>query len=489
MIKEGFRRFYVIFLAVLLILSVYLLVNRTHTAYPGMENVANSEADLFGCYEFDECLYMNPLSSFIPLKGFMPYVYGIGEDSLVIADTETGHLEQLPAQYEKTPVAKDELSSRTEFMLEASRFPNLSQYRERWLRAVFTGETGQQYDLYHLYQMDGEIWLVRLNSDRLWSIYKLRKTEKTNLADLEGALKARDSTPAELRQMAMRNVYDLARKGESLTLRDFDQFDSKAVGSGFMIMRYDVEGGCALTVHSDTPDSAPDYTRLSKRGCDPFDEALTVDIRAGTQAVAAYLNPLYSLRSLKIEDSHGGAAPRELIYEYNGYRYYLNTTRAAQVFITFENGERLPLKQALEERRLIVEDAVANGLYNVSMEPVDNPLGGAFSILHHPHKFAFDNEEFYPSASFMFVVYRENIATYFDIAELAEILALQDRSELAGKLRQIIRTNNLQVIAGKAYITEAGLAEAGIAIDIGWMLSSHTPVSFISGTTSLDWSS
>ena len=83
----------------------------------------------------------------------------------------------------------------------------------------------------------------------------------------------------------------------------------------------------------------------------------------------------------------------------------------------------------------------------------------------------------------MFVVYRDNFVTYFDIAELAEILALQDRSELAGKLRQIIsNSNNLPVIAGRTYITEAGLAEAGIAVDIGWELSSHTPVSFISAS-------
>lgn len=58
--------------------------------------------------------------------------------------------------------------------------------------------------------------------------------------------------------------------------------------------------------------------------------------------------------------------------------------------------------------------------------------------------------------------------------------ALQDRNQLAGKLRQIIKTNNLPVIAGKAYITEAGLAEAGIAAEIDWALSSHTPVSLIS---------
>lgn len=288
------------------------------------------------------------------------------------------------------------------------------------------------------------------------------------------------SAPAGLRQMTVRDVFDLARKGEFLTLRDFELFDGKDVGSGFYIMRYAIEGGCVLIVHCSTPDSAPNFVRLSKRGCDPFDEALTVDIRAGTRAVAAYLNPLHSPMSLKIEDSHRGAEPRELIYEYHGYRYYLNTTRADRVIITFDNGERLPLKQALHERRLLIEDAVANGLYNVFMEPNDNPLGGEFPILHHWHRFTIDHEEFYPSASFMFVVFQDDFTTYFDIQELADILELQCRSGLAAGLRQINYTTNLPVIAGKTYIKDTGLAEAGISVEVGWVFSSHTPVRFFS---------
>ncbi len=103
------------------------------------------------------------------------------------------------------------------------------------------------------------------------------KTGKTNLSDLERALGKRDNAPEGLRQMTLRGLYDLARKGDSLTLRELDRFDGRAVGSGFMIMRYDIKGGCVLTVHCDTPDSVSNYARLSKRGCDPFDEALTVD--------------------------------------------------------------------------------------------------------------------------------------------------------------------------------------------------------------------
>jgi len=301
-----------------------------------------------------------------------------------------------------------------------------------------------------------------------------------DLANLKRVPAAREDKPAGLWQMTLKDVYALARRGESLALRDLEQFDGKAIGASFMIMRYEVEGGHVLTVHCDSPEAALNYARLAKGGGDPFDETLTVDIRAGTEAVAAYLNPLHSLLSVKIEDSHSGTPARELIYESSGYRYYLNTSRADRIFVTFDNGERLSLKEALEQRRLTVEDAVANGLRNIIMAPVDNPLGGFFTVLHHDHRFTFNREPFYPSASFMYVVPEEPYAAYFDLAELAEILDLQDRSELAGKLRCIARAKKLPVMADKTYLAADSLAEAGISVEIGWGFSSHTPVRFIS---------
>ena len=439
------------------------------------EKYDGSADDIIGCYAYDRCLYMNPLSSFMPF-GDMPYVYGVGRGTLLIADTDTGTIQTLSAQYERTPVAADALSSGSDFAgsdLAAFRPPNLSQYKERWLRAVFS-DAGRQYSLY---QLDGEIWLVDIHGGRLWSIYKLQRTDKTALDDLEHALTVQDASEG-LPQMTLKDVYKLARRGDDLTRRDFKGFNDRAAGTGFAILRYDIEGGCVLIIHCDTPESKPTYVRLSKQGYDPFDDALTVDIREGVAAVAAYLDPLHSLASLKIEDPHGGSLPRELIYEFDGYRYYLNTTRADSVYITFDNGERLPLKQALEERRTIIEDLVANGLYNVSMTPADNPLGGVFAILHHRHTFAFDGEAFYPSKSFMYVAYEDGITSYFDFAELADILSLHGQDEIADTLRQVLRTTPLPVIAGKAYITETGLAEAGIIVDVGWALSSHTPVDF-----------
>jgi hypothetical protein len=452
-----------------------ILLTSTGIAY-SMPQAKSSSSNILGCYEFDECLYMNPLSSFLPVKGFMPYVYGLGEDTMIIANTKTGDVQRLTAQYENSTVAGDEFSSKSSFPSFST--PDVSQYKERRLRAVLTGEGGQQYNLY---QMDGEIWLVMLSGreNEIWSIYRLQPTDQFTFSELEKALEIHYNETNDKKQMNLRDVYEFAKKGKNLTQSDFEAFSSKAAGSGFTILRYDIEGGCVLIVHADTPDSAINYAHLSKQGYDPFDETLTVDIRDGAQAVAAYLDPLHSLAKLKLEDPHSGIGERELIYEFDGYRYFLNTRRADQVYINFENGDRLPLKQALEERRTVVEDLVANGLFNVYMEPVENPTGGYFTILHHPHKFSFNNEAFYPSASFMYVD-TDDLSAYFDIAELAVILELQGRDEVAERLRTIKNSSNLSIIADKTYIKNSGFAEAGIAVDIGWAYSSHTPVRFTS---------
>ncbi len=439
----------------------------TSSAAPG------TIGDIAGCYVFDECLYMNPLSSTLAAKGAMPYVYGVGEYALIIASTQTGDMESLPAQYGRTPVAADEFTSKGDLLLGSFAPPNLSRFRERWLRAVFS-HGGRQLNLY---RMDGETWLVTLHGDRLWSIYRLVPTDETTLADLRRALAAAQSAPEGQRQMTLQDVYDLARRGDDLTLTDLEPFQRKAAGSGFWIQRFDIQGGSVLLVHSDAPDSPINYARLSKQGYDPYDPALCVDIRQGVQAVAAYLDPLHSLADLKIEDSHDGSQGRELLYEGFGYRYYLNSIRADWIFITFENGERLPIKQALEERRLLVEDAVAAGLYNVIMEPTENPLNGTFPLLHHPHKFTIDGMAFFPSPSFYFMR-NEGLTAYFDLDELADTLDHLGKGQLAGRLRELQGAPNLTVIAGKSYITGTGLAQAGFTVEIGWALSSHTPVHF-----------
>ncbi len=429
--------------------------------------------DIAGCYVFDECLYMNPLSSMLAAKGSMPYVYGVGEDALIIANTQTGDTESLPVQFIDTPVAEDEFSSKGDLFLESYPAPDLSRFRERWLRAIFPEQGGRQLGLY---RMDDETWLVTLHGGKLWSIYRLIRTDATTLADLRRALAAAQGTPEGQRQMTLQDVYDLARRIDKLTLRDFERFEGRAVGPTFALLRYDVAGGCVLLVRSDRA-SVLNYAHLSKQGYDPFDPTLCVDIRQGAQAVAAYLDPVNSLTGIKIEDSRIGSEGRELLYEGFGYRYDLNSIRADRIFVTFENGDRLPIKQALEERRLLVEDAVANGLAGVLMEPMDNPLKGYFPILHHLHKFTIDDMAFFPSPSFYFMQY-EGLTAYFDLDELTDTLDHLGKGEQADRLRKLQGTSNLTVLESKSYITDAGLAQAGFHVEIGWALSSHTPVQF-----------
>lgn len=130
------------------------------------------DGNIFGSYEFDECLYMNPLSSFMAAKGSMPYVYEISEEGMTVRDTRTGDIQRAAALYEDTAVDEDEFS----FVMEFSRFtrPNISRYKDRRRRAVFTFENGQ---IYNLYTMDGEAWLVRPGDEKIgiWSIYRLKR--------------------------------------------------------------------------------------------------------------------------------------------------------------------------------------------------------------------------------------------------------------------------------------------------------------------------
>lgn len=73
----------------------------------------------------------------------------------------------------------------------------------------------------------------------------------------------------------------------------------------------------------------------------------------------------------------------------------------------------------------------------------------------------------------------DNLATYFDVRELIEILETMGKEEDARKLRAVDEAGSLPVIADRAYISDAGLEAAGVGVNIGWAYSSHTPVSFV----------
>lgn len=132
------------------------------------------DTDILGSYEFDECLYMNPLSSFLAMKGSMPYIYELGEEGMTVRNTRTGDIEWASAQYEDTAVDESEFSSLIAFSFVSP--PGISKYKDCRRRAVFTYENGQKYAFY---TMDGESWLVRMANEKIgiWSIYRLKRAE------------------------------------------------------------------------------------------------------------------------------------------------------------------------------------------------------------------------------------------------------------------------------------------------------------------------
>ncbi len=127
-------------------------------------------ADIYGYYEFDEIVYINLLSSFMAVKGFMPY-FGITESALMIIDNKDGSAQEFTAVFKKESMSKKDF----ELLFEPDwDMPDFSRYRKRNQYAVFAAEGAPEY---RLYVMDGEVWLAALNGGKIWSIYRLVKTE------------------------------------------------------------------------------------------------------------------------------------------------------------------------------------------------------------------------------------------------------------------------------------------------------------------------
>lgn len=134
--------------------------------------IPQDDGSILGSYVFDECLYMNPLSSFLALKGNMPYIYELGEEEMTVRNTRTGDVERGSARYEDTAVDEDEFDLR--IALPSAHLPDISEYRDRRRRAVITFENGLKYNFY---TMDKEAWLVRPGDEKtgIWSIYRLKR--------------------------------------------------------------------------------------------------------------------------------------------------------------------------------------------------------------------------------------------------------------------------------------------------------------------------
>jgi len=281
--------------------------------------------------------------------------------------------------------------------------------------------------------------------------------------------------------MTVTDIYALARKGEELALQDFEPFAYQPNSLDLPWRRYYVEGAGDVTVH----EKNGVLESALFMSCRTLDPAKVIDLRDGLPAVAAYMSPRHSFMDITIEYTHDGQEVDELYYKdtLGLYRYYfnVNTKRVNSFFVVFDDGERMPLFEALDEGRITIEDAVTDeyaGIYrltNMRMVPADNPLGGDFVALHHIFQFSLNREAFYPSKSFLYYDWHK-ASMYFDMDELVQILEWYGYADKAAELRQSIGRDEFMTIAGKKYLHSDALAKVGIETDMILYLSSCTPV-------------
>jgi|GEM_PF-2120777 len=141
--------------------------------------------DISGRYEFEENVYTNPLSSFFAVKGHMPY-FDITDNALRIVDEEFDTVEKYAGTFAPADINEDDFEAlfQNDIVVEGM-MPDISVYKKCTQYAVFTDEYNRLE--YSLYLMDDEVWLVSLNTDRVWSIYRLVKSGDISESTVGGA--------------------------------------------------------------------------------------------------------------------------------------------------------------------------------------------------------------------------------------------------------------------------------------------------------------
>ena len=107
-----------------------------------------------GVYEFGDNIYVNPLSSFIAVKGHMPY-FEIAADKLRIIDPQNDTVEEIAGISEPADVSQEELNAlfQNEILLNGFSVPDISVYSVCSQYAAYRGT----YVEYRVYQMDNEV--------------------------------------------------------------------------------------------------------------------------------------------------------------------------------------------------------------------------------------------------------------------------------------------------------------------------------------------
>jgi hypothetical protein len=174
---------------------------------------------------------------------------------------------------------------------------------------------------------------------------------------------------------------------------------------------------------------------------------------------------------------------QELIYEDTHYKYSLPSNfRSGNTILTFEDGQRILLKDALPQRKISIEDLILNDL-PVIVEPQDNPMGGDFN--YYPlGEWSLNEYSLFPSNRFMYIVIDPDsdfgLTAYFAFDELIELIEMCGYKEQADKIREAYSVWSYRyIIEGIEYVKDSHLETLGIKAGIAWYVNrASAPVKF-----------
>ncbi len=154
------------------------------TISAGAADPSPSGEGIEGIYEFGDNVYTNPLSSFIAMKGYMPY-FEISEDKLRIVDPQNDTVEEIAGKTAMSDISTQDFEALfdNEVLLEGFSVPDIAVYS----RCIQYGVYYDEYVEYRVYQMDDKVWLAKLSNGHMWSIYRLLKTGDVSVGIIGGA--------------------------------------------------------------------------------------------------------------------------------------------------------------------------------------------------------------------------------------------------------------------------------------------------------------
>jgi hypothetical protein len=149
------------------------------------------------------------------------------------------------------------------------------------------------------------------------------------------------------------------------------------------------------------------------------------------------------------------SAMEEEIFKDEYFTYNLPNKSSHLYTILFADGTRQPLMDALETKRVSLEDCIANGLpVTVYLnQQGDEVLGNSWLCMGNKYQFTLDDEPFYPTIYFMIDSYTSSLypSALYSYDEVYETILSMGHTEAAEKLKEYNTGRDIPDITGNRY--------------------------------------